>query len=210
MPPSPPISVPGVTQIPAHETPVGAAQALPPLHSLVAWPPAELDGWLRRTQERLNVRAFGLPHLNLRAPFRTPLGSRELVSAFRHLLAETPPFEVRILGWKQLPHALMLECERAPELLALHRRALEGLPSSQAPYDGDAYMPHLTLALGILPWAEAHLWEEVRHLTPPISHFTVTALSLTREMRGEVQELHTFPLEKPSEVSGEWEVEKEE
>lgn len=194
MPPLPPTSVPGAAHLPANDTPAGTAQVLPPLHSLVAWPPAELDGWLRRTQERLNVRAFGLPHLNLRAPFRTPLGSRDLVSAFRQLLAETPPFEVQILGWKQLPNALMLECERAPELLALHRRALGAVPSSQAPYDGDSYMPHLTLALGILPWAEAQLWEEVRHLTPPISHFTVTALSLTREMRGEVQELHTFPL----------------
>ena len=32
-------------------------------------------------------------------------------------------------------------------------------------------------------------------LTPPLERFTVQALTLTREERGEVQELHTFPLD---------------
>lgn len=42
------------------------------LYSVVAWPPEVLDTWLRRWQEHLGVRGFGVPHLNLRAPFTTP------------------------------------------------------------------------------------------------------------------------------------------
>ena len=57
----------------------------------------------------------------------------------------------------------------------------------------------LTLALGVLPWAEDLLWGQVQALTPPLERFTVQALSLTREERGEVQELHTFPLLLPEE-----------
>ncbi|MFC4638520.1 2'-5' RNA ligase family protein [Deinococcus hohokamensis] len=166
-----------------------------PLHSMVAWPPEALDTWMRRTQERLGVRGFGLPHLNLRAPFQTPLRSTELVAAFREALRGEAAFEVRLKGWKQLPHMIFLECELDDPLRQLHRRVLAVGPSTRSPHDGEAYRPHLTLALGILPWAEPLLWEQVKALRPPLESFTVQALSLTREVRGEVQELHTFPLD---------------
>lgn len=171
------------------------ARAPGPLYSLVAWPPEALDTWLRRTQERLNVRAFGAPHLNLRAPFQTELSPAELVAAFRDILRGEEPFEVRVKGWKRLPHMIFLECERSPQLADLHARALSVGPSSRAPYDGASYTPHLTLALGVLPWAEACLWEQVQAIRPPLDRFTVNVLSLTREERGEVQEVHTFPLD---------------
>ena len=41
-----------------------------PLYSIVAWPPEALDSWLRRLQDRLNVRGFGLPHLKDRKSTR--------------------------------------------------------------------------------------------------------------------------------------------
>lgn len=168
-----------------------------PLHSIVAWPPEVLDTWMKRQQERLNVRGFGLPHLNLRAPFETPLRSKELIAAFRTELKDLPQFDVHIKGWKRLPGVIFLECQMNDTLRDLHTRLLAIGPSSRAPYDGPEYRPHLTLALGILPWAAEYLWDEVQQLTPPVGSFTVTALSLTRESRGEVQELHTFPLEAP-------------
>lgn len=168
-----------------------------PLHSLVAWPPEVLDTWMRRQQEKLNVRAFGLPHLNLRAPFQTTLRSAEMICALRELLKDEPELTVRIKGWKRLPSVFFLECQLTAQLERLHAKALQINPSSRAPYDGHDYRPHLTLALGILPWAEDHLWEQIRQLHPPIQEFTVQALSLTREERGEVQELHTFPLLTP-------------
>lgn len=168
-----------------------------PLHSIVAWPPEVLDTWMRRQQERLNVRGFGLPHLNLRAPFETPLSAQELVAAFRQALIDQPQFQVGIKGWKRLPGVIFLECQMDETLRDLHDRVLNIVPSSRAPYDGVDYRPHLTLGLGILPWAADELWEEVQQLTPPVRSFTVTALSLTRESSGEVQELHTFPLDDP-------------
>ncbi|GHG15244.1 2'-5' RNA ligase family protein [Deinococcus indicus] len=176
-------------------TPTGAPA---PLYSIVAWPPETLDSWLRRLQERLNVRGFGLPHLNVRAPFQTPLSSTELVDACRAVLRGQTAFDVQIRGWKQVTGVIFLECELAPELRALHDRTLTIGPSSLARYDGPEYRPHLTLALGVLPWAEPLLWDAVRDLTPPVTSFRVEALSLTREHRGEVQELHTFPLTGPA------------
>lgn len=183
------MSLPGPTQLPPDLEP------RKPLYSVVAWPPEPLDTWMRRRQEQLGVRGFGLPHLNLRAPFLTSLRSAELVAAFRSALRGEPEFEVRIKGWKQLPNVIFLECELDATLRRLHDRLLEVGPSSRAVHDGESYRPHLTLALGVLPWAEPLLWEAVRPLKPPVDRFTVHALSLTREERGEVQELHTFPLE---------------
>ena len=168
-----------------------------PLHSIVAWPPEVLDTWMRRTQEKLNVASFGLPHLNLRAPFQTPLDAPALVAAFREALRGQTQFEVRIRGWKYLPHVIFLECELDDCLLDLHARTLAVGPSSRAPYDGPDFRPHLTLALGVLTVAEPVLWARVRDLKPPVDRFTVQALSLTREERGEVVELHTFPLAGP-------------
>ncbi|WP_034387137.1 2'-5' RNA ligase family protein [Deinococcus sp. YIM 77859] len=174
---------------------------LGPLYSLVAWPPEALDTWLRRTQERLNVRGFGAPHLNLRAPFQTALSSSQLVAAFRETLRGAEPFEVRVKGWKRLTSVIFLECEASPALLDLHARALRVGPSSHGPHDGPGYTPHLTLALGILPWAADTLWAAVEPLRPPLDRFTVSVLSLTREERGEVQEVHTFPLEGAASLS---------
>lgn len=174
--------------------PEPASEPPRPLYSIVAWPPEVLDTWMRRQQDRLNVRSFGLPHLNLRAPFQTPLSNTELVGTVRQALDSQPGFEVRLKGWKRVPGIIFLECELSGPLAAMHRRLLDIGPSSVAPYDGDAYRPHLTLALGILPWASDEIWREVEALRPPLEHFTVSALSLTREYRGEVQELHTFPL----------------
>lgn len=167
------------------------------LHSIVAWPPEALDTWMRRTQKRLNVSGFGLPHLNLRAPFQTPLSGPELVRACREALRGQSELTVQVKGWKQLQGVIFLECHLSSDLRDLHERCLKVGPSSRAQYDGDLYRPHLTLALGVLPWAAGYLWNEVQQCEPPLTSFTVQALSLTREERGEVQELHTFPLTGP-------------
>lgn len=192
-------AVAGQVQVAGDATGTGDAG---PLHSIVAWPPQALDTWLRRAQRELNVSGFGAPHLNLRAPFRTPLTSPELVGALRQVLRHDRAFEVRVLGWKRLPGVIFLECELDAHLAELHARLLTVGPSSRAPYDGPEYRPHLTLALGVLPWAADDLWEAARRLRPAVDRFTVQALSLTREERGEVQELHTFPLQGAPEPAG--------
>lgn len=166
-----------------------------PLYSVVAWPPPQLDTWLRRKQELLNVRGFGAPHLNLRAPFQTPLRGEALIGACRAAVGEQGAFEVRLRGWRRVPGVFFLECEADETIRDLHHRLLEVGPSGRSPHDGESYRPHLTLALGVLPWAEEELWATVQALTPPLERFTVQALTLTREERGEVQEMHTFPLD---------------
>ncbi len=184
-----------------------------PLYGLVAWPSPELDGWLRQQQRRLGVRAYGDPHLNLRAPFyveqlagtgqkpgtvqqaSTVQPSEEaLVQALRALLADVPSFEVRVRGWRTFPGIVFLECERSPDLLLLHDLVLTLPAAPPQPYDQREYLPHLTLALGVLPWAWPQLEAQLEGLSSPVPGFRVSALSLTRESGGEVRELHTFPL----------------
>ncbi len=171
-----------------------------PLYGLVAWPCAELDGWLRQQQQQLGVRAYGDPHLNLRAPFYIQQAStvqqseETLMQALRALLAGVPSFEVQVRGWRTFPGIVFLECERSPELLALHDLVLALLAAPPQPYDKREYLPHLTLALGVLPWAWQALKAQLEGLSSPVPGFRVSALSLTRESGGEVRELHTFPL----------------
>ncbi|WP_229775830.1 2'-5' RNA ligase family protein [Deinococcus ruber] len=183
------------TPIPA--VPESPPTVLPrPLYGLVAWPCSTLDRWLRQQQQRLGVRAFGEPHLNLRAPFSAEPSEAALVDSLRSLLAQTQPFEVEVGGWRVFPGTVFLECHLSPELLALHDHVLTLPGAPPQPYDQKEYIPHLTLALGVLPWARDALNSELLQLTPPVSRFTVSALSLTREGGGEVREIHTFPLGK--------------
>ena len=163
-------------------------------YSLVAWPPARLSEWLGALQKELQVSSFGLPHINLRAPFQTELSRPELIARFRDVLEGAGTFEVTIKGFKRYKGVIFLECEASARMLYLHLSALSIGPSTRSPYDGEAYSPHLTLALGILPWAEEELWERVKALELPVKQFKVSALSLTVEEKGEVNELHTFPL----------------
>ena len=198
-----------------------------PLYGLVAWPCAELDGWLRQQQRRLGVRAYGDPHLNLRAPFyirqtstveqadtvqqistvqrssanAVQQSEETLVQEIRALLADVPSFEVSVRGWRTFPGIVFLECERSPELLALHDLVLTLPAAPPQPYDQREYLPHLTLALGVLPWAWQALEAQLEGLSSPVPGFRVSALSLTRESGGEVRELHTFPLRTEERVS---------
>lgn len=170
-------------------------------YSLVAWPPEELDSWMRQLQKRLGIRGFGPPHLNLRAPFETTLSSAQLIELFREALGDVTTFEMRFVDCRRFPHVFFLEFELTPKIKALHFKLLEHIqPTDQGPYDGEAYRPHLTLGLCVLPHAADQLWEELRDLVPPLLSFEVNVLSLTLEVRGEVQELHTFPLHSAEDV----------
>ncbi|WP_261663107.1 2'-5' RNA ligase family protein [Deinococcus sp. Marseille-Q6407] len=168
-------------------------------YSLVAWPPPKLDAWLRRMQIKLDVSGFGVPHINIRAPFQTELSRSELIAQFRDVLEGAGSFEVTLKGFKRYKSVIFLECEASARLLYLHLMALSVGPSTRGPYDGEAYAPHLTVALGVLPWAEDELWAQVEAMELPVTRFRVSVLSLTIEEKGEVIELHTFPLTDPEE-----------
>ena len=99
---------------------VSAPEGLPgPLYGLVAWPSPELDRWLRAQQLRLGVRAYGEPHLNLRAPFPISGTEEELVAVLRSVLGGVPCFDVQIRGWRTFPGVVFLECVRSAALLKM-------------------------------------------------------------------------------------------
>lgn len=165
-----------------------------PLYSLVAWPPRELAAWVRRVQAERGLASFGPPHLSVRTPFEFAGDEGELLRAADATRRGLRAFEARFRGWRRFPHTLFLELHPDPALLAAHGRALAHLPAPATEHDGDGFLPHLTLALGVCPWASDAAWAAVRDLVPPVLAWTVDALALTREERGDVVELARYPL----------------
>ena len=164
------------------------------LYSVVAWPTTELREWLLEMQGRLGLCGFGEAHLNLRVPFEYAGGSQSLISEVRHCLEDVGPFEVEFLRWRKFPHIIFLEYALNGPLRRLHDQLLSIPGAPGGPYDGETFIPHLSLAIGVCAWAEHDVWETLQTLSPPHSRFTVSAASLTREDGGELREVHTFPL----------------
>lgn len=166
------------------------------LYGLLAWPPAPLADWLTARQRQLGLAAYGPPHLNIRTPFEWP-GPQALLSAgVARALRGVPPFEVRLKGWRRFPHTIFMELSLDPALRLAHQHslALDGVEAG--PRDGGEYIPHLTLALGLLDWAEEGAWQAVQALEPPpLDRWTVDELALTLERPGTLQEVARFRLE---------------
>ena len=168
-----------------------------PLYSLVAWPPAALADWLGRQQARLGLAAYGPPHLNVRTPFEWDGTEGALHAQVEASLRGLPAFEARLAGWRRFPHTIFLEVELTGGLRTAHARALD-LPGAPAgPRDGEGYIPHLTLALGLLTWAEDDTWREVQRLRPPLKTWRVDELALTLERPGTLDEVRRFGLAAP-------------
>lgn len=151
------------------------------LYSVSGWPPEPLARFMAREQGRLGVSGFGPPHLNLRSVFSHP-DPAALAEQLGDILADQPPLALRLRGWRKLPSMIFLELERSPELMALHERLLDLAPAG--PFDGAEFLPHLTFALGILPWAEQELWEQVQTLEASLHEWHLSQLTLTREAGG--------------------------
>lgn len=168
-----------------------------PLYSIVAWPSAELGEWLAQLQRHFGVRSYGEAHLNLRAPFGYVGSEKELTAQVRSALDGVSAFEVKFLRWRRFPHVVFLEYALSDQLLDLHQRLLNlpGVP--RGGYNGKDYIPHVSLAVGLCPWAEDSVWRRLQTAKLPQQTFEVTAASLTREVGGELREVHTFPLLQP-------------
>ncbi len=168
------------------------------LYSIVAWPSAALNEWLSQLQERFDISSYGEPHLNLRTPFFYDGDEKELVATVRAALGNTHAFEAEFLRWRRFPHVVFLEYTLSGPLRDLHHKllGLPGLPTSV--YDGEHYIPHVSLAVGLCSWAEEAVWEKLQTIKLPQQRFEVSAASLTREVGGELREVHTFPLIQPA------------
>jgi len=148
-------------------------------------------------QRDLGFASYGAPHLNIRTPFEYEGSEAELMSAVDRTVRGLPPFDVRFRAWRRFPHTIFLELERAPLLMEAHARALRELPAPGTTRDADGFLPHLTLALGLCDWAEDNAWEAVKPLVPPVLTWTVGAVALTLEARGEILELARYVLREP-------------
>ncbi|TSA81151.1 2'-5' RNA ligase family protein [Deinococcus detaillensis] len=164
------------------------------LYSVVAWPTAELAEWLSALQRRLGVRSYGEAHLNLRAPFEYAGDPNELICDVRRSLAGVPPFQVEFLHWRRFPHVIFLEYALSVPLHGLHQRLIQVPGAPPSSYDGERFIPHVSLAIGVVDWAEESIWNALKDLRPPQGSFEVQAASLTKEASGELREVRTFPL----------------
>lgn len=174
------------------------AEITGPLYSIAAWPTAELGEWLAQLQKRFEICSYGEPHLNLRVPFAYQGAEKELVSLVRTALEGTQAFEVEFLRWRRFPHVVFLEYALTEPLRNLHYKLL-GLPGiATTSYDGENYIPHVSLAVGVCSWAEESVWESLQTIKLPQQKFEISAASLTREVGGELREVHTFPLLQPA------------
>ncbi|PYE56301.1 2'-5' RNA ligase family protein [Deinococcus yavapaiensis] len=164
------------------------------LYSLVAWPPAELAAWVRSVQRTHGLAAFGAPHLSLRSPFEYHGDEARLLERCERIAAGTRAFEVTCDEVVRFPGMIFLNLRRTPELLAVHERTLACLPAAPTERDGEGFLPHVTLALGVCSWAEEDTWRAVKDLRPPVERWTVRNVALTRERSGDVLELARYPL----------------
>lgn len=164
------------------------------LYSLVAWPPEDLARWVVKVQRTQGFASYGAPHLNVRTPFEFEGDEGLLTDAVALALHGLSAFEVTFRAWRRFPHTIFLELHKAPLLMEAHARVLRELPVPAGDRDAQGYLPHLTLALGLCPWAEDAAWQAITHLVPPVLSWTVDAFALTLENRGEIVELARFPL----------------
>ncbi len=171
------------------------------LYSLVAWPSAGLATWVAAEQRARGFASFGAPHLNVRTPFEYAGDEGALLEGCARVARGLAPFEARFRGWRRFPHTIFLELERSAPLDELHERSLRLLPVAAGARDAGAYIPHLTLALGLCPWAEEDAWASVLPLVPPVLTFPVERLALTLEQGGEIVELARYDLTGPEETS---------
>lgn len=167
------------------------------LYSLVAWPSGPLAAWVMAEQRARGFASFGAPHLNVRTPFEYAGDEGALIDGCAEVARGMSRFEARFRGWRRFPHTIFLELERSAPLDELHGRSLRLLPVEAGARDGEAYIPHLTLALGLCSWAEEDAWAGVQGLVPPVLTFPVERLALTLEQGGEIVELARYELAAP-------------
>ncbi|MBB6098413.1 2'-5' RNA ligase [Deinobacterium chartae] len=169
------------------------------LYGLVSWPPEAAARWIEDFQRRHGVVGFGPPHLNLRSPFEWEGDPATLAEKVRAALSGARPVLVRGTGWHRFPTTLFLGIEQTPELYDLHARLMQIGGEAYAGLDHSKYVPHVTVALGVLPWYQQTLWTRALRETPPELNWTVDRLTLTREDSAELIELEEFRFDGDSE-----------
>jgi len=166
------------------------------LYGIVALPPQPLRRWIENFQKRHSLAAYGEAHLNLRSPFGWGGSESELMAALERHLGGLPPLEVRLGKWDRFSSTVFIGVEKTVQLEQFHRAALE-IPGAQtSSFDGDAFSPHLTVALGICPWAYRRIWREIHSEDVPVARWTSSELYLARDAGGELERVGKLELGK--------------
>jgi len=146
-----------------------------------------------------NVAGYGTPHFNLRYPFFWDGPEEELLRELEHTAAGLAPFRATLTGWEEFPTALYLGVRPTPAVLAAHEAlyAAGGEPGLPG-LDRDEYVPHVTVALCVLPWAREAIVRAAAHARVPRHWWLVSSLAVTRDNSGELIELARLPLGRPA------------
>lgn len=75
-----------------------------------------------------------------------PVGLKDWEAISGKILSRQAPFSVAVKEFMAFPGVAIAKLQ-SPELLALHKRLCAALPSSQPQYEGDNYVPHISLAI---------------------------------------------------------------
>lgn len=165
------------------------------LYGVTAWPPRGLADLVRRFQAENQVAAYGEPHFNLRTPFRWSGSEADLVERLRAACATLSPFEARLDGWKEFPTALYIAVRPTTSVLRAHETVLAaGGEPLFGGLDSGNYVPHLSVALCLLPWSRRAVVERASRLPLPLKSWRVRSLALTREDGGGISEAARLPL----------------
>ena len=165
------------------------------LYGVTAWPPPALRDFIVEFQARHRVAAYGQPHFNLRYPFRWAGTEEELVERVASAAATLAPFRATIDGWKEFPGALFLAVRPTPAVRAAHAAVLAagGEPLNPG-MDAASYVPHISVALGLLPSSRDEVVAAARATRPPVAAWLVSRLVVTRDNHGELLEVAGVPL----------------
>lgn len=157
------------------------------LYGILALPPTPLKNWIERFQERHELASYGTPHLNLRSPFVWSGSESSLIAACQKQFADLPPLELELSGWERFSSTVFIGVKPTPLLERFHQTALY-LPDTQtSSMDGPNFVPHVTVALGICPWAFRRMWREVTAESIPSSTWLIQELYLAKDNAGELE-----------------------
>jgi len=118
------------------------------------------------------------PHVTVKAPFEWDGSPEPFLAPARAACAALRPFAARLGAPARFGSAVLYLTVESPGLMLLHKAVAPLMPGDARGHEGDAYTPHLTLAVsrfGISAEGLDRMESEARTELPPAS-FTVTAL----------------------------------
>jgi len=126
-------------------------------YGVVILPPADLYRDLLAIRESHPLlQAPAPPHITVKSPFIYRQTGAKVIEQLEEILRGWEPFEIRLGGFGVFRNTILyVKVHEDGTLHELHRHLVEGLDgyveTLQERYEGDGYVPHLTLADKLAP-----------------------------------------------------------